>query len=354
MLSSQSTSNLYMEKLTSIGIEPQDIKFVNISNNIQIERLAQEKTPLVVIGGGTNTLIASLADSEIIGRITIGGIRIKWESWSDVIIEVGAGIYLNDLIIWSLSHGLWGLEVFSGIPGTVGGAIVQNTGAYGVEMSILVDRLLCWDSQEHLWIEVSGSWCQFGQRDSIFRSSSSRFLITQIFLRLSRHPDSNKWGRLLEIFPKEYSAEKIRDFIINHRKDRFPDPRIIWNSGSVLIHPLVEETSKSLYLARQLGITAPLVNQKRKIPLGAVLEKGGVKGKITANGICVSKKHANFLENSGDGKLEDWYLSVEIMRKVVKDLIDLDVAIEPVILGHWKLNNQPKEGILVVIPPKTL
>ena len=90
----------------------------------------------------------------------IMGVRVLEEDESSILIEAGAGERWNDLVGYAVGRNWSGLENLGGIPGTVGAAPVQNIGAYGVEVSSLIERVTAWNVDRKSWLTLSNADCR--------------------------------------------------------------------------------------------------------------------------------------------------------------------------------------------------
>ena len=130
-----------MQKHTSIKIGGKADIFIKIETVEQLKHtlkiMKEKKYPFYVIGNGSNLLVKDGGIRGAVLKIAIKGIKIE-EKENDVIIKAGAGIPLIQLSQLALEKSVTGLEFACGIPGTLGGAIAMNAGAYGCEMKDIV------------------------------------------------------------------------------------------------------------------------------------------------------------------------------------------------------------------------
>jgi len=198
---------------------------------------------------------------------------------------------LADVIGQAIRRGLRGLETLSGIPGTIGGAVVGNAGAYGHSISELVDRVEIWDGREHRIL--SRSECAFEYRESVFKKEP--FVLLRAFLRF-RRGDARKLQRA------------SREIIALREKKYRPGLRC---PGSFFKNVLVKSlTPESLDRIDRRKII------DGKIPAGYLLEAVGAKG-MRAGGIVIARFHGNLFINQGGGTACDVRaLARELKNKV--------------------------------------
>ena len=139
----------------------------------------EQALPFVVIGGGSNLLISDEGFDGVV--LHMRSTRIAQVNEGEAIVLVAdAGVSWDVLVGESVTQGLWGLENLSSIPGSVGGSVVQNIGAYGVEASSVVAWVEVYDPVIQQISKLSHEECRFGYRDSIFKSAQGRHLIVYV------------------------------------------------------------------------------------------------------------------------------------------------------------------------------
>ncbi|MFD0503854.1 FAD-binding protein [Streptomyces chiangmaiensis] len=146
----------------------------------------QSPAPLYVLGGGSNTIAADTGFRGTVLRIATHGIHAHILDNERVELIVQAGHPLGDLIAFTVAEGLSGIEYLGGIPGTAGAAPVQNTGAYGQQISDTLTRLTAYDWHLGHSVELRPADCGFGYRTSIFKDRPSRWTILTITVALGR------------------------------------------------------------------------------------------------------------------------------------------------------------------------
>ena len=245
-----------------------------------------KKIPYRILGGGSNVVFPDGKLKGLLIKVSVGGIKREKNR-----ITVGAAVLLADVIRTSIRAGLKGLETLSGIPGTVGGAVVGNAGAYGHSISEVVERVKIWDGKKTR--ELSKKECQFGYRESILKHKPYVVLGTTLKFRKG---DAKKLG-------------KISKRIIKTRERKYKPG--IKCPGSFFKNVLVKNVSKK---------TLSKIDKSRiiegKIPAGYLLEAVGAKG-MRSGGIYIADFHGNLFVNSGRGKAED----VKKLSRILKNKV---------------------------------
>ncbi|MER5420587.1 UDP-N-acetylmuramate dehydrogenase [Streptosporangium roseum] len=139
-----------------------------------------------VLGGGSNTLADDAGYPGPVIRMATRGITVRPLGDGTVEVTAQAGEPLSALVAFTVSEGLSGIEYLAGIPGTTGAAPVQNTGAYGQQVSDTLTRLTLYDWTRQQLATFHPETCSFGYRTSIFKSHPGRWTILEVALRLIR------------------------------------------------------------------------------------------------------------------------------------------------------------------------
>ena len=127
--------------------------------------------PYMIIGNGSNMLVSDKGIRGLVIQVSIGFVEID-----GVIVRAGAGTLLSRIAAEAARAELTGFEPFSGIPGTLGGGIFMNAGAYGGELKNVIRSVRYMDENGDVF-DISGQECEFGYRTSIF-SKGARYIIS--------------------------------------------------------------------------------------------------------------------------------------------------------------------------------
>lgn len=243
-----------------------------------------ELAPLM-LGNCTNIVFPDEGMSEVFAICTEK--LTKLFLLPDGAIYAECGVPLSRLAAFAQQNGLAGLEFASGIPGSVGGGVMMNAGAYGGELKDAVESVVCYYLPEQRLYEVTAEKCQFGYRDSFFKKLPGNVIISAVF-------------RLHE-GDKDEIAAKMRE--LNERR-RDKQPLDLPSAGSAFKRP------EGHYAA-------------------ALIDEAGLKG-FSVGGAQVSEKHAGFIVNTGSATSADIH---ELMKQVRKRVYDnSQVLLEPEII----------------------
>jgi len=242
----------------------------------------------VVLGNGSNTLVSDAGYEGIVLQIGSRMSQIRVEGCR---IFAKAGALLSQVARAALEHGLTGMEFASGIPGTVGGAVVMNAGAYGGDMSGIVTHVEVVDREGEI-LELYNDAMEFGYRTSTIHHQP--FTVTEVAFSL-----------------KKGNKEQIKarmDEMAQMRREKQP-----------LEYPSAGSTFK-----RPEGYFA-----------GKLIMDAGLKG-FGIGGAQVSEKHCGFVINTGNATASDIAALIREIQKRVKEQFRVDLETEVVFLGKFE------------------
>ena len=280
-----------------------------------------------VIGSGTNTIFPRHF-SNIVIKSTNNNFKFSEEG--DVAkLEVGAAVIWDDLIDFCCSKNLHGLENLAGIPGTVGAAPIQNIGAYGVEISDLIDYVECFDTKLKITRKIRNENCDFAYRKSVFQEDSD-LIVTAIGLKLQK--EFNPVLNHESIQDKTYSkASDMIDGIRTIRNTKIPNPLDFPNLGSFFKNPIMpKEKCNSNHKLKDLK-HYEMPNEMIKFSAGEMLDKLSLKGMKIRN-VGLSTKHALVLTSTGIAAAKDIKYVEDILRNMVLEHYGVELEREPIYL----------------------
>jgi UDP-N-acetylmuramate dehydrogenase len=291
--------------------------------------------PILILGEGSNILFTKDFDGLII-HPTIQGIEVIADEPSSIMIRVGAGVNWDSLVEWSVTREFGGLENLSWIPGSVGASPIQNIGAYGVEAKDTIEKVEGLNIISKKMVEMTNAECLFDYRYSIFKDQlRHRIIVTNVIFKLSKNPTLvTHYGNLEEEIEKlgSLSISTVREAVINIRKNKLPDPKVIGNAGSFFKNPVISNSLFEQIKSKFDKVPSyPSSDTTVKIPAGWLIEKCGWKGKQIGN--CgVHKDQALVLINYGNATgIEILNLAQQIQKSVLDQFgIDLEMEVNVV------------------------
>lgn len=257
---------------------------------------------IMVLGGGSNILFTKDYEGAILHPV-FKGIEIIEENKDSILIRFAAGEEWDHCVAWCVNQGFYGIENLSYIPGSAGAAAVQNIGAYGVELSEVLEWVEGYYLENGEKFKLSNQACQYDYRYSIFKGPlKNKTVITHVVLRLMKSPQWRlSYGQVREAIQAlgEINLKNVRKAITDIRKSKLPDPALLGNGGSFFKNPIVEiivyEKLKEQYPD---AVGFPLSNNHIKLSAGWLIEKAGWKGRSMGKA-GVHDKQALVLVNKG-------------------------------------------------------
>jgi UDP-N-acetylmuramate dehydrogenase len=311
--------NVPLQPYNSFGIVARAQSLVRLASQADAQALAADPglaaLPKFVLGGGSNIVLTGDVRPLVL-KVEIMGRRLVTDSPKAWVVEAGAGESWHELVCWTLEQGWPGLENMALIPGTVGGAPVQNIGAYGVELQDRFESLDAIDLNTGQAFTLSADQCGFRYRDSVFKHTpsghnamglSGRALITRVRLRLPK-PWRPELGyldlqrKVQETGIAQPTAQQIFDWVCAIRRAKLPNPAEIGNVGSFFKNPTVTPEQCADIIARDPGIVHyQLADGTVKLAAGWLIDACGWKGKSIGMA-GVYPKQALVLINLGRGE----------------------------------------------------
>lgn len=293
---------------------------------------------VLVLGEGSNVLFTQDFDGLVV-TLKTRGIEILQGDSEGARVRVAAGEHWNDVVRWSLGHGLCGLENLSLIPGTAGAAPVQNIGAYGVELDEFVHTVEAFDLHEHRMVVFGKDDCGFAYRDSCFRREPDRWLITALTLDL---PKQRKLvldyaGVRDELstmgVDAEPTAPQVAEAVVLLRTRKLPDPAVIPNAGSFFKNPIVQMDQANVLQNRHTSLPLwPVGAKHAKLSAAWLIETCGFKGAREGDA-GISDRHALVLVNHGNASGAQLWALAQRVRKGVRERFSVVLEPEPRVIG---------------------
>ena len=277
-----------LKKHNTFGIDVEANTFITFNSEKQAQDYLRSKIPakenFLILGGGSNILFTGNYHGIVLhpgfDEITV----VKADS-KQVCVYAEAGLAWDDLVEWAVENNMGGLENLSGIPGNVGAAPIQNIGAYGAEVSDVINRVFALSTDDGSKRVFSKQECNFGYRNSIFKSElKNQYMITAVEFMLNNSPDNFNltYGNLEQEVLKYGvpSLKSVRKAVTTIRADKLPDPAYKGNAGSFFKNPVISKDRFVDIKNRYNDIPSwKLDDDSYKIPAAWLIEKAGWKGR---------------------------------------------------------------------------
>lgn len=290
------------------------------------------KEPLLVIGGGSNLLLTQDFEGNVLHPL-IKGIEVS-EKDTYILMRCGAGEVWDEVVDYAVSHGYYDMENLSHIPGEVGASVVQNIGAYGMEVQDVVYKIEAIETETGKEVVITPEECDYAYRYSKFKGEwKGRYVVTYVTYKLSKNFTPRLgYGNLSAVLQQKGienpTASDVRSAVIDIRKSKLPEPEIEGNAGSFFMNPVVDRDKFSELIERYPNMPHYNVgDDKVKIPAGWMIEQCGWKGKSMGRA-AVHDKQALVLVNKGGATGKEILALCDAIRSDVKSRFGIEIRPE--------------------------
>lgn len=317
----------------TFGIEASCKRFVEYSSVEEAQSLVKSFTetdfPLLIIGSGSNLLLTEDYKHTVV-HSAIKGISAVNEG-DHVMVRCGSGEIWDDVVDYCVSHGYYGAENLSIIPGEVGASAVQNIGAYGAEVKDIIHEVEAVEISTGEIRIFKNDECCYAYRQSRFKKDwKDKYLITHVTYRLSTAftPCIN-YGNIRQQLDTmgitTPTAPQLRQAIIDIRNAKLPDPKVEGNAGSFFMNPIVSREKYESLLEQYPSMPHYFIDDEHeKIPAGWLIDQCGWKGK-TLGKAGVHSKQALVLVNRGGATGQDILNLCNTIREDVLNRFGIEI-----------------------------
>jgi UDP-N-acetylmuramate dehydrogenase len=329
--------NYSLKKLNTFGTEATARYFFEFTEPSDLQELIFSGTlpsgeQLLILGGGSNLLFVGDFDGWVL-HPNIPGITLEREDRNFVWVRAGSGVVWDDFVAWVVREGWGGVENLSLIPGRVGAAPVQNIGAYGQEVSEVIESVSGIDLKTGEMLNINAEECGFGYRNSRFKQElKGSFVITSVLFRLDKFPllklgyqgIAESLGNVAET-----GVAEVREAVITIRRSKLPDPAVTGNAGSFFKNPEVFEDQVKVLNQEYPGMPSYPSKEPGRVKLSAgwLIDQCGWKGYRTGDA-GVHERHALVLVNYGKATGRQIFELSEAIRQSVKQKFGVELERE--------------------------
>lgn len=290
--------------------------------------------PKFILGGGSNLLITQDFDGLMLKSVDTS-VSVTDENDAYTFVKIGAGADWTATVASLVDKGFNGIENLMSVPGTAGGAAVQNIGAYGLEIAERISEVECFDPAAGDVRVLSADDCDYGYRTSIFKTEKTDWVVLSVTLALPKGFEPRvAYKELAAVFGDKVpaSAKEVASAVKALRAKKLPDPAKIGNAGSFFKNPVVTKV-KMVHLLEDdpTLVTYPLAGGRAKLSAGRLIDAVGLKGKREGDA-GVSEKHSLVLVNYSNATGKDILAMAEKVKAAVKRRYGVTLEPEPVIL----------------------
>jgi len=301
-----------------------------------IKRRKYSEMPRLILGNGSNMLFTKNFKGIVL-KSAIKGITLITENDSEAIIKVGSGENFDNVCAYCAKNRYFGPEFLSGIPGSTGGAVVQNIGAYGHELSQFAVEVEYYNMETYEVNTISAQECRFGYRESIFKTDlAGKAFILSATLRMpnGKYEPDISYGNLKDKLADSpiLTPAIVRRAVISTRDEKIPNPKEFGNAGSFFKNPEIpaktaQKIKEQFPEVKQFN----LPNGNVKLPAGQLIDLCGYK-QMPDEKVGVAPSNALIMINLGNASGNDVLAYAKKIQKSVKDKFGVKIEPEVVVV----------------------
>ncbi len=296
--------NISLKKYNTFNIGGEARYFVTVKNVNELKEalnFAKEKNlKYFILAGGSNVLFTDLGFDGLVIKIDIREIE-----FNTLEVTAGAGTMLSQLVNLTVEQNLTGMEKLFGIPGTVGGAVRGNAGAFGTEIINVITQAEALNIETGEVKTFSKEKCELEYRNSLFKKDKNWIILKATFK--------------LEIGNKEESKKIMKEIIEKRNSLQLQNVK---TAGSFFANPVASKRVQQIF--EQEKNTKCI---KGRVPAGWLLDKAGMQGKKIGN-ITTGENQANYFINLGEGNYDQVLQLVSMAKMRVRDEFDVQLKEE--------------------------
>jgi UDP-N-acetylmuramate dehydrogenase len=295
-------------------------------------------TPVLVVGGGSNLVVA---DEGYPGRVVVvrnRGLRVEADLCGGAYVEVGAGEDWDDVVAAAVENGWVGIEALSGIPGTAGATPIQNVGAYGQEVAQTIARVRTWDRTDGQIRSFASADCGFGYRTSRFKQEPERYVVldTTFQFRLGERGAPVQYAELADALGvaigERAQSRDVREAVLALRRRKGmvldPEDHDTWSTGSFFTNPVVPADA-----VPEGAPSWPQPGGLVKTSAAWLIEQAGFGKGYGNDRVRLSSRHTLALTNRGTATTSELLELARELQTGVEQRFGITLVNEPVLVG---------------------
>jgi UDP-N-acetylmuramate dehydrogenase len=307
-----------------------------------VEALSTVQGPILVLGGGSNLVVADAGFDGTVVEVATRGVRADVEgddpTCGGAVVTVAAGESWDELVAQAVERGWLGVEALAGIPGLVGATPIQNVGAYGQEVAQTIARVRVWDRVLKGVRTFANADCGFGYRTSRFKADPERHVVLDVAfqLRQGNLGAPVQYAELARVLGVELGQRapltQVRAAVLDLRRSKGmvldADDHDTWSAGSFFTNPVVAEAEVPAGAP-----TWPQPDGRVKVPAAWLIEQSGFHKGFGAGAVGLSTKHTLAITNRGGATTEELLALARQLRDGVEAAHGIRLVNEPVLVG---------------------
>ena len=333
--------NIYKKKLINNSLRLNSIAnyFIELTDKkdfIELHKFIKNKNlPVLVIGEGTNVVLPDIFEGIVV-KPNFNEINFNEHNNT---ISAGSSVNWHEFVIHTINNNIVGFENLSSIPGSVGASPIQNIGAYGQEVSNLIESVDCYDYINNEFISLNNEDCNFSYRDSIFKKNN--LLIYKLNFYTDSHKEHNleydsikKYMTSNSIDPKKINTRDVSRMISDIRSITLPDPIKVPNAGSFFKNNVIKKSDIKLnkFSLDEL-VLWEIDSEKVKVGSARLIEL--IKNDLTKfDNVDIYENHSLVLITNKNANQKNVIDFAEHIKERIYDTFHITLEIEPSIISN--------------------
>ena len=333
--------NIYKKKLINNSLRLNSIAnyFIELTDKndfIELHKFIKNKNlPVLVIGEGTNVVLPDIFEGIVV-KPNFNEINFNEHNNT---ISAGSSVNWHEFVINTINNNIVGFENLSSIPGSVGASPIQNIGAYGQEVSNLIESVDCYDYINNKFISLNNEDCNFSYRDSVFKKNN--LLIYKLNFYTDSHKEHNleydsikKYMTINSIDPKDISTHDVSRMITDIRSMTLPDPIEVPNAGSFFKNNVINKSDIKLdkFSIDEL-VLWEIDSEKVKVGTARLIEL--IKNELTKfDNVDIYENHSLVLITNKNANQKNVIDFAEHIKERIYDTFHITLEIEPTVISN--------------------
>lgn len=340
---------LTLAQMTTVGLGGTPRRFETASTESELVELVrshdEETQPLFILGGGSNIVAADGPIQGTVIKIGLRGITMKPER-NRVLVSANAGENWHDFVSEMTHQGLSGVECLGGIPGSVGATPIQNVGAYGQEVSQVIQNVRVLNRKTLKLRTLSGRDCAFGYRSSLFktRARDEYVVVSVTFALIPGGAPNMNYAELKKSLPSDAPLVDVFNRVVELRRSKSMvydrEDENHRSCGSFFVNPQISPAELET-LRAQHSVEVPSFPGEAgsiKIPAAWLIERAGFQKGWRLGRVGISSKHALCLVAHDGATSNELIQLAQLIQDRVQEKFAVRLVPEP---EFWGFDRQP-------------
>ncbi len=304
----------------------------------------QRGVPAAILGGGSNTIVPDCGYPGLVVQMALDSLELQ----DSGVLRAGAGVPWERVVDLAVRSDCAGVECLAGIPGSPGTTTIQNVGAYGQEVSEVIELVRVVDRETLDTCELRTADCEFSYRNSRFKREPGRYVVTEVrFLLRPGGAPTVRYPELERLVDEQASLQEVRERVLELRRRKSmvlaPDDPNRRSAGSFFLNPVVSAAQAESIAQRavDLGLATrldevpryPAGDERMKLAAAWLIERSGITKGMRRGAVGISSRHTLALVHHGGGTTDALLALADEVQEQVRTRFGVQLEREPRLLA---------------------